>query len=123
MTTKTAAAKSTKPAAPKKTAAKSATKPTVVHETAPATAQVSPDLAAPEAKAQATAKTPKAKPATSPSTVESPVALVHATCDKMSKANPKLARKDVMQALAGKVNKHTISTQWQRWNSARKVAQ
>lgn len=40
----------------------------------------------------------------------------------MLKANPDLARKDVMAALAGKVNKHTISTQWQKWNVARRGA-
>ncbi len=64
----------------------------------------------------------KAPKASKPSSVDNPVKVVHETCERMLRANPKLARKDVMAALAGKVNRHTVSTQWQRWNAARKQA-
>ncbi len=92
----------------------------------PADATV-PPAAQPEAPASVeTKKEPKAKaprkPRANASAVESPVALVHATCNEMLKANPQLTRKDVMAALLAKgINKHTISTQWQRWNAARKA--
>ncbi len=94
--------------------------PTPADTTVPAAAQ-------PEAPATVeTKKEPKAKKErktrANASAVESPVALVHTTCNEMLKANPQLTRKDVMAALLAKgVNKHTISTQWQRWNAARKA--
>ena len=66
----------------------------------------------PAAKGEATSK---AKAPSAPSTVESPVAFVHATCDKMKDA----ARKDVIAALVAKgVNKFTAATQYQAWRKA-----
>ncbi len=89
-----------------------------------ADATQTPTTADAQAEAPATKKAPKKerKPRANASAVESPVKLVHETCDEMLKANPNLSRKDVMAALLAKgINKHTISTQWQRWNAARRA--
>jgi hypothetical protein len=81
-------------------------------------------VAAPEAKvaapvqgkAQGKGKVAEDKPKknANTSTIESPVAAVHALCEKMKGA----ARKDIIAAAVAKgINKYTASTQIQRWRS------
>ena len=66
-------------------------------------------------------KTKKEQVPSKPSTVENPVKVVHETCEKMTKANPKVARKEIMAALIAKgVNKFTAATQIQKWRKAQK---
>lgn len=64
-------------------------------------------------------KEPKAKAPTTPSSVESPVKVVHQLCDEMKGA----AREDIMAAcLARGINRHTASTQIQKWRKAQQAA-
>jgi hypothetical protein len=68
-------------------------------------------------------KEPKAKAPTMPSTVENPVKVVHKLCGEMTKANPSVARKEIMAALLAKgINRHTASTQIQKWWKAQQAA-
>jgi len=65
----------------------------------------------------------KAKAPSAPSTVESPVKVVWAITERMTKANPGVARKDILAAcLAKGVNRFTASTQIQRFKAAQKKA-
>ncbi len=66
---------------------------------------------------------PKAKAPATPSSVETPVKVVHQLCEEMTKANPSVARKEIMAALIAKgINRHTASTQIQKWRKAQQAA-
>ncbi len=70
-------------------------------------------------------KPKKEKVASKPSTVAKPVAVVRELAEKMTKTDPKVARKDVIAAAVAKgVNRSTASTQWQMWRKpkAKKAA-
>lgn len=73
----------------------------------------------PEAKKEDKPKA-KAKAPSTPSTIESPVAAVHALCEKMKGA----ARKDVIAAAVAKgINRYTAATQYQRHRVMQKAAE
>jgi len=78
-------------------------------------------MSATEKKSTPKAKKTKVVNREGESTVDSPVKVVRELAEKMTKADPKVARKDIIKAAMAKgVAYYTAATQYQLWRKGQK---